>query len=52
LAQIYPGKRIETAVLWTQTAGLLRLDPDIVSAALARALTVGAVGLDVPAPGA
>lgn len=47
LAQIYPEKRIETAILWTQTADLLRLDPDIVSAALSRALS-----LDVPAPGA
>jgi ATP-dependent helicase/nuclease subunit A len=37
LAQIYPDHRIETAVLWTRTATLMPLDPDIVSAALARA---------------
>ena len=47
LAQIYPDKRIDTAILWTRTADLLQLDPDIVSAALLRALS-----LDVPAPGA
>ena len=43
LAMIYPDKRIETAVLWTQTAELMPLDPEIVSAALHRALH-----LDVP----
>jgi ATP-dependent helicase/nuclease subunit A len=37
LAQIYPGRRIETAMLWTKDALLMPLDPDIVSAALARA---------------
>ncbi len=37
LAQIYPGHRIETAVLWTRTAILMALDPDIVRDALARA---------------
>jgi ATP-dependent helicase/nuclease subunit A len=36
LAQIYPGARIETAILWTRTARLMPLDPDIVSDALAR----------------
>lgn len=36
LAQIYPGRRIETAILWTRHARLMPLDPDIVSAALAR----------------
>ncbi|MBA4350681.1 MAG: double-strand break repair helicase AddA, partial [Rhodobacter sp.] len=36
LAQIYPGRRIETAILWTRHAQLVPLDPDIVSAALAR----------------
>jgi ATP-dependent helicase/nuclease subunit A len=36
LAQIYPGRRIETAILWTRHAQLMPLDPDIVSAALAR----------------
>lgn len=36
LAQIYPDKRIETAILWTRGAKLMKLSPDIVSAALAR----------------
>ncbi len=36
LAQIYPDRRIETAILWTRHAQLMPLDPDIVSAALAR----------------
>lgn len=36
LAQIYPERRIETAILWTHHAILMPLDPDIVSAALAR----------------
>ncbi len=36
LAQIYPGRRIETAILWTHHATLMPLDPDIVSVALAR----------------
>ena len=47
LAQVYPNKRIETAILWTRTAEMLQLDPDIVSAALARALPI-----DVPGAGA
>jgi ATP-dependent helicase/nuclease subunit A len=34
LAQIYPDHRIETAILWTRTARLLPLAPDIVAAAL------------------
>lgn len=37
LAQIYPQKRIETAILWTRTAKVMPLDPEIVSAALGRA---------------
>ena len=37
LAQIYPDRRIETAVLWTRVPQLMRLDPDIVRLALARA---------------
>jgi ATP-dependent helicase/nuclease subunit A len=37
LAAIYPGRRIETAILWTQTPRLMRLDPEIVRAALDRA---------------
>jgi ATP-dependent helicase/nuclease subunit A len=36
LRQIYPATRIETAILWTRTATLMPLPPDIVSAALAR----------------
>jgi ATP-dependent helicase/nuclease subunit A len=34
LAQIYPGRRIETAVLWTRGPSLMPLDPEIVRAAL------------------
>ncbi len=34
LAQIYPGRRIETAILWTATGHLMPLDPDIVRTAL------------------
>ena len=37
LRQIFPGHHVETAILWTRTATLMRLDPDIVSAALLRA---------------
>jgi ATP-dependent helicase/nuclease subunit A len=36
MAQIYPDRRIETAVLWTKTPRLMPIDPDIVRAALAR----------------
>ena len=36
LAQIYPDRVIETAILWTREARLMTLSPDIVSAALAR----------------
>ncbi len=36
LGQIFPDHRIETAILWTRTAQLMRLDPDIVRAALLR----------------
>jgi ATP-dependent helicase/nuclease subunit A len=36
LAQIYPGRRIDTALLWTRQAQLMTLPPDIVSAALSR----------------
>ena len=39
LAQIYPDRRIETAILWTRTATLMPLPHDIVSAALGRAAT-------------
>jgi ATP-dependent helicase/nuclease subunit A len=37
VAQVYPDRRIETAVLWTRTAQLMPVSPEIVSAALARA---------------
>ena len=37
LQQIYPTRRIETAILWTRSAELMMVDPDIVSAALLRA---------------
>jgi ATP-dependent helicase/nuclease subunit A len=37
LAQVYPDRGIETAVLWTRTARLMPVNPDIVRAALARA---------------
>ncbi|MFC3182234.1 double-strand break repair helicase AddA [Cypionkella sinensis] len=37
LAQIYPSHRIETAILWTRTATLMPLPPDIVRAAMQRA---------------
>ena len=36
LAEVYPRKRIETAILWTRTGLLMPLPPDIVRAALAR----------------
>ena len=34
--QIYPDRRIETAILWTKAPRLMPLDPEIVRAALAR----------------
>ena len=37
LAQIWPGRRIETAILWTRQAMLMPLPPDIVRAAMLRA---------------
>ena len=36
LAQIYPDRRIETAVLWTKAPRLMRYDPEIVRQALSR----------------
>ncbi|MCZ8334157.1 MAG: double-strand break repair helicase AddA [Rhodobacteraceae bacterium] len=36
LAQIYPDRAIETAILWTREGRLMPLSPDIVSKALAR----------------
>ena len=37
LAQIYPDRQVETAILWTAAPRLMRLDPDIVRLALGRA---------------
>ncbi|MDB5664054.1 double-strand break repair helicase AddA [Cypionkella sp.] len=37
LRQIYPAHRIDTAILWTRTATLMPLPPDIVRAAMQRA---------------
>ena len=34
LGQIYPDRRIETAILWTRTGTLMPLPPEIVRAAL------------------
>lgn len=36
LQQIYPDRAVETVILWTREARLMRLPPDIVSVALAR----------------
>jgi ATP-dependent helicase/nuclease subunit A len=47
LGQIYPDRQIDVAILWTRTAELLHLHPDIVRAALARALPI-----DVATPAA
>jgi ATP-dependent helicase/nuclease subunit A len=37
VSQVYPGRRIETAVLWTRAPRLMPLDPEIVRRALGRA---------------
>ncbi len=37
LSQIYPGREIRTAILWTRTARLMWLPHDLVTDALARA---------------
>ena len=37
LAGMYPGKRIETAILWTRTPVLMPLPPDLTESALRRA---------------
>jgi ATP-dependent helicase/nuclease subunit A len=37
LAQVYPDRRIETAILWTKAPSLMPVSPDIVRAALTRA---------------
>lgn len=36
LQQIYPGRQVDTALLWTRTASLMPLPHDLVSAALER----------------
>ena len=36
LGQIYPGRTIETAILWTRGPRLMQVDPEIVRAALTR----------------
>jgi ATP-dependent helicase/nuclease subunit A len=36
LGQVYPDRRIETAILWTRQPQLMSIHPDIVRAALAR----------------
>jgi ATP-dependent helicase/nuclease subunit A len=36
VGQIYPDRRVETAVLWTRTPALMPLDPEIVRLALER----------------
>lgn len=35
-AQVYPGRRVETAILWTRAPRLMPVDPDIVRLALQR----------------
>jgi len=42
LAQIYPDRRIETAILWTRTAQLMPMPHDIVTQAGKRALNLDA----------
>ncbi len=37
LDALYPGRRVETAILWTATATLMPLDPALTGAALVRA---------------
>ncbi len=44
LAGVYPGRRIDTALLWTATGRLMPLDPGAVAAALARAALDPAAG--------
>lgn len=39
LAQIFPDRRVEVAILWTRTAALMTVPHDIVSAALQRVAT-------------
>jgi ATP-dependent helicase/nuclease subunit A len=39
MAEIYPGRRVDAAILWTRTATLMNLPHDMVMAALARTPT-------------
>lgn len=48
LAGIYPGRRVETAVLWTETGRLMPLSDEIVRDALQRATKDWGAPLDVP----
>jgi len=41
LSQLYPDRRIDTAILWTRNATLMPVDADIVRAALQRATRDG-----------
>jgi ATP-dependent helicase/nuclease subunit A len=41
LSQIYPDRRIDTAIVWTRTAHLMPVNADIVRAALKRATMDG-----------
>jgi ATP-dependent helicase/nuclease subunit A len=45
LAGIYPGKRIETAILWTRTANLMPLSHDLVTDALLRSPRLDGIDL-------
>jgi ATP-dependent helicase/nuclease subunit A len=38
LSQIYPDRTVEMAILWTRTARLMPLDPDVLAAALRRSV--------------
>ena len=45
LRQIYPGRRLETAILWTKTARLMVLPEELTNAALCRAMSDASPGL-------
>ena len=49
LEQAFPGRPAETAILWTETGQLMRLDRDIVREALERATKDGGLPLDAGA---
>lgn len=51
LEQAFPGRKVETAVLWTETGQLMPLGSNIVREALARATSDGGLPLDAgPTP--